>query len=394
MFRAIVLIILQATILLCSATVLRAQENLSAPGFLRIYYRELFHGVRWTTVEHAIGYVIAWGPCQPSTACPWFGRANPAERGASTARVSASGAIRRLHTFALPSLDGWYGVSVHPVGDGVNFHEFSGYHRGWDFFVSGSGGSGKSASESRGSSKRDSVDSSTRVQVPTCALLPPTIRVTARAGSYPQCTRLGAAGIGVQSIIDGGFLDAVDVWSLVSEGVEVCFHDTGDFIFLDAANAPRTLSRLEGYLSDGMTCAEVFRPGSIVLIPGEGPGQARSVQANEQPLVLDLTVEVEKIALEDCVLTTTHGLNFRARPAGRRITILAKGTTIDAQLRTIDWHEAIIAAGVQLSALTRTSDWFRVDHEGKSGWISADYVTTAGTCDEDEYVDEMADEDL
>ena len=49
------------------------------------------------------------------------------------------------------------------------------------------------------------------------------------------------------------------VWSLVSSGVEVCFRETGEFLFLDAATSPRAVSSLEGYLSEGMTCTEINR---------------------------------------------------------------------------------------------------------------------------------------
>ena len=32
------------------------------------------------------------------------------------------------------------------------------------------------------------------------------------------------------------------------------------------------------------------------------------------------------------------------------------------------------------TALQRTSGWFQVDFNGMLGWISADYVMTAGDC--------------
>ena len=65
-------------------------------------------------------------------------------------------------------------------------------------------------------------------------------------------------------------------------------------------------------------------------------------------------------AVSDCFVTTTHGLNFRDGPGGRRIGIVPKQST--------------------LPATARTTRWFEVEHEGRSGWISADYVTTESAC--------------
>ncbi len=61
-----------------------------------------------------------------------------------------------------------------------------------------------------------------------------------------------------------------------------------------------------------------------------------------------------------CRVTTTHVLNFRDGPAGNRI--------------------GLVPANATLTASARESSWFKVDYRGVSGWISADYVTTAGVC--------------
>ena len=65
-------------------------------------------------------------------------------------------------------------------------------------------------------------------------------------------------------------------------------------------------------------------------------------------------------ALSDCRVTTTHMLNFRDGPGGNVIGGVPQQAT--------------------LSALARTPRWFEVEHEGASGWISADYVQMAGEC--------------
>ncbi|MCY3779273.1 MAG: SH3 domain-containing protein, partial [Chloroflexi bacterium] len=62
----------------------------------------------------------------------------------------------------------------------------------------------------------------------------------------------------------------------------------------------------------------------------------------------------------DCSVTTRAGLNFRASPNGSKIGLVPEGTTLDA--------------------LDRQGDWVMVEYAGKTGWISASYVTQAGTC--------------
>ena len=65
-------------------------------------------------------------------------------------------------------------------------------------------------------------------------------------------------------------------------------------------------------------------------------------------------------ALSDCTVTTTHLLNFRDGPSGKIIGGVPQNAT--------------------LSVLARTPRWFEVEHEGASGWISADYVAIEGEC--------------
>ena len=79
--------------------------------------------------------------------------------------------------------------------------------------------------------------------------------------------QLDGAGIGVQSIIDAGYLAALDVYGYVEQGVEVCFPQIGRVIFLDARTMPRAITPLEATVRDGMTCASISSPGSLVLMP-------------------------------------------------------------------------------------------------------------------------------
>ena len=79
--------------------------------------------------------------------------------------------------------------------------------------------------------------------------------------------QLDGAGIGVQSIIDAGYLEAFDVWGYVEQGVEVCFPQVGRVIFLDARASPRAIVPLESTVVNGQTCVSINSPGSLVLLP-------------------------------------------------------------------------------------------------------------------------------
>ena len=79
--------------------------------------------------------------------------------------------------------------------------------------------------------------------------------------------QLDGAGIGVQSIIDAGYLEAFDVYGYVEQGVEVCFPQIGRVLFLDARTMPRAITPLESTVVSGQTCVSINSPGSLVLLP-------------------------------------------------------------------------------------------------------------------------------
>ena len=79
--------------------------------------------------------------------------------------------------------------------------------------------------------------------------------------------QLDGAGIGIQSIIDAGYLEAFDVYGYVEQGVEVCFPQIGRVIFLDARTMPRAIAALESTIVNGQTCVSINSPGSLVLLP-------------------------------------------------------------------------------------------------------------------------------
>ena len=160
-----------------------------------------------------------------------------------------------------------------------------------------------------------------------------------------QCQRLNDAGVGNEQVIAAGYISAVDVWSYIGDGLEVCFEGSGEIILLDAATAPRSLVSLSAYASRGLTCAWVDRAGTVVLI---SPQSARALGLSEAR------------AVQDCTVTTQFNLNFRASPGGAIMTVVGSQLT--------------------LTATERTGDWFQVDNNGIIGWISAPHVTTTGTC--------------
>ena len=84
-----------------------------------------------------------------------------------------------------------------------------------------------------------------------------------------QCQRLDGAGIGIQSLVDAGFIDAVDIWGYVDQGIEVCFPQVGRVVFLDARTMPRAITPLASAVANGQTCAAIDSPGSLVLLPPE-----------------------------------------------------------------------------------------------------------------------------
>ncbi len=174
----------------------------------------------------------------------------------------------------------------------------------------------------------------------TCGSLPAHIQVqTTTAGA--NCQVVGAAGIGIQSVIDVGFVAAVDVWGWLGAGAKVCIAGTGSITFIDAANAPKFPGSLPASYANGMTCAELTTPGTVILVPGP---------ASDSP----------SMALSGCMVTTSHVLNLRLSPGGRII--------------------GVVPADATLTALARTDSWFKVDFIGVTGWISADYASPAGSC--------------
>ena len=145
-------------------------------------------------------------------------------------------------------------------------------------------------------------------------------------------------------------LDAFDVWGYVTPGVEVCFAQLGSLVFLDAAYSPRQLVDLPEYSRDGMTCAEIDRPGTLVLL-----------QSDQPPPPLASTA-VPSQALSDCHVKAWAILNFRVSPPDGAV---------------LHW---LLPDHPFLRASEKRDGYFKVHYNGRDGWISGDYVFTRGNC--------------
>ena len=188
----------------------------------------------------------------------------------------------------------------------------------------------------------------------TCESIPAaTAVITARYGlrSGVQCNVVDAAGIGIQSVIDAGFISAIDIWGYVEQGVELCFPKAGKLTLLDGSVSPRAIAPLEAYGRGGMTCVSLSKPGTVVLSPGPAP----AAQAPAMP-------ESAAPESDECQATTTGHVKLRATAS--------MGDNIIGYVRR----------GTTLGASAVTTYWIQVSHQGKMGWITARYVTTTGTC--------------
>lgn len=195
----------------------------------------------------------------------------------------------------------------------------------------------------------------------TCeALSGSTVTATLGTSSGVQCQQLDAAGIGIKSVIDAGFIEAVDVWGYLGQGVEICFPQIGALLFLDAATSPRTVTSLPSYGSAGSTCATLDRAGTVVLVPGQPTGAAPpAVVSAPEPAPAPA---VSEAAVEGCPIRTTGHLKLRAEPSleGEVLGFVVRGST--------------------LGLISRTTYWFQVRYQGQTGWIGGLYVDNIGNC--------------
>ena len=167
-----------------------------------------------------------------------------------------------------------------------------------------------------------------------------------------EAQHVAPSGVGVQSVLDAGYIDGVNLWGYAEQTVEVCFKQgSGALVFLDSNKTPRVAEPMKATLKSGKLCGTVNGPGSIILVES-WPGST---------VVDEVESDESERPLSDCMVTTEYNLNFRDAPAGSIIGLVPQDAT--------------------LTAVARTDLWFKVDYYGVKGWISADYVIPSGTCD-------------
>ena len=171
------------------------------------------------------------------------------------------------------------------------------------------------------------------------------------------------AEIGVQSVLDLGVVDAVDVFGELPGGtsvvlfvspVTVCLRGSGDVLFLSASDVSRTPQHLAATANGGFVCVSVPNSGTVVLV-----GSASNIPM--QPA--DCRTDASATTLANCRVTTTHSpLNLRAEP-NTSATVIAE-----------------LPYDLTLTATAHVPGWYQVIYLDGQGWISAEYVSTAGDC--------------
>jgi hypothetical protein len=163
------------------------------------------------------------------------------------------------------------------------------------------------------------------------------------------------AEIGIQSVIDLGIVQAVDLFGLLPDGspvvpfispMRVCFRGVGNAVFLNAADAARTVVYLP-VLPDspaGYSCANIPLSGTAILV--------RSGDAN-----------VPGTTLAECTVLTTNPVNLRSAPDLTNSVVLM-----------------IIPYATRLTALEHLPGWYRVGYGTQEGYINEGFVTPSGNC--------------
>ncbi len=180
--------------------------------------------------------------------------------------------------------------------------------------------------------------------------LPPDIQVN-NWDWDAQGQQIDHVGVGRADVIPHHeIIDAVNIWGIVTPGIEVCFDQPGRLLFVDSVYPPIDPVSLPAYQRDGMTCGAIDRAGSVVLLEGE---QTAEEQTEDQ--------QTQSQALSGCEVRPIANLKFRHSPP-------------DGSVRSVtgvrDW----------LPASEKRQGYFKVRLWDVDGWISGDYVATHGNC--------------
>ena len=187
----------------------------------------------------------------------------------------------------------------------------------------------------------------------TCQHLPPRVVVSGYVENT-QCQMVSEIVIGKTDLTQRGFIDAVDVWSYVNGGLEVCFRNSGWLVFLDATYLQRMVTELEHHYRDGMTCGTIDRIGTVVLLERPAsPASATPTEptaTSEAPATQSALTVFESIPLSNCFIKLVETLFLRAEPAGEVIGLV--------------WLNS------EVPAFEISGFWYKIEFEGKTGYIS------------------------
>jgi hypothetical protein len=171
------------------------------------------------------------------------------------------------------------------------------------------------------------------------------------------------AEIGLQSVIDLGITQAVDIYGLQPNGVPVVFFETplhiclrgsGEVLFINAATSARTVQRLPVTIEGDYRCVDVASAGTLVMVSGSS-GLVEPIPTATSFVSMKLTGQ--------CYVTVVSApLNLRAEPS--------TSAAILAQL----------PYDLMLTATERTPGWYRVIYLDGQGWVNASYINAIGDC--------------
>ncbi|MBK8022038.1 MAG: SH3 domain-containing protein [Chloroflexi bacterium] len=175
------------------------------------------------------------------------------------------------------------------------------------------------------------------------------------------------AEIGVDSVVQAGVVQAVDMFGLLPDGspvvpfispMTICLRGSGSAIFLSAANASRTALSIPILPNSpaGYSCGSIPESGTVVLVGG-----GISAPLVQQP---HLSETPESVALSNCQVRATNPLNLRSTPS----------LTDPSNIIEVLPYQTL------LTSTERIPGWYRVIRNGLPGWVAADFVEKIGNC--------------
>jgi hypothetical protein len=205
-------------------------------------------------------------------------------------------------------------------------------------------------------------------------------RIIAQDGTFIRTS----GEIGSADVLNQGVIQAVDVFGLRPGGqwvtsfnssIQVCLQGSGNFIYLDARQSPRTPTTMLGSASDGYTCANISGPGTVVLTgslpttpaPGVGtpaPGAAASATPSGSAGALASIPAGQIIDLTEsgCTGRTTRIVRLRQEP-----------NTTSGVIDTLAFDLRFRVTGV-------TNGWVRIVYRDGQGWVSGQFFRLGAGC--------------